>query len=275
MFFAMPVLAFALFMAPGAEADCRLPDPVRQQMRQVSSLPDGLAHYNRGLDYYDYHCYSEASAELRSAVTVLSALPQPSTKEKELLGLSRSARALMEAHLRLSSDRVTALDDMLAVAQHTFPSVVKVDATMDLTRLLAPDAPQWAQLERVLLTLADQGYWQATKVVAHRKLARGEDASAYLQQQLANARRVEFGHAIRIILADVWRASGRTLEAWLLIRSIERPVGEQVLDPELRLEFLRVAAAVADGRGRTGDTEAASAAAIYEMARRDVEAGRR
>jgi hypothetical protein len=259
-------------VASPLRAACNLPPPVRQQIEQLERLPTGLARYNRGLTYYDFRCYSEAVTELQEAVTVLAANSQPSPREKELLGLSRSALALNQAHLTMANDRSSGIAQILGVAERTAPSVVKVIATMDLVRILDPKAPEWARLDSQLEQLAEQGYWQATKVVAGKKAARGEDAAAYVRQRLSNTERIEESHALRILLADLWRSSGRTLEAWLLVRMDEEDAGTEILDVELRLEFLRVAKAVAEARGRTGDADAARAAQVYSAALQQTEA---
>lgn len=266
-------LAFLLIAAGVASplrAACNMPLPVRQQMRQLDRLPTGLARYNRGLTYYDFRCYSEAVTELQEAVNVLTANPQPSRREQELLGLSRSALALNQAHVTMTNDSSWGIGQILGVAERTAPSVVKVMATMDLVRILDAKAPEWARLDSQLEQLAEQGYWQATKVVAHRKAARGEDAAAYVRQRLSNTERIEESHALRILLADLWRASGRTLEAWLLIRMDEADAGNEILDVELRLEFLRVAKAVAQARG--DDVDAARSAQVYAAALQQAEA---
>jgi hypothetical protein len=263
--------AFSSFIAVSAAAACTLPPQVAQQMRFSAGLPEGLALYNRGLTYYEFRCYTEASAELERAVTVLSAIAKPGLRQTEWLDLSRAALALSRAHARLASDRPAAIEQILTVADRTAESLVKVMATMALVRLLDANAPQWSRVEQQLNLLAEQGYWQATKVIAHRKLARGEPAAAYVQQRLARADRTDTAHGLRIVLADIWRASGRTLEAWLLIRKNDKAAGEEILDGELRLEFLRVAKAVAQARAKAGDAEAARCIPIYDAALREAE----
>jgi hypothetical protein len=79
-------------------------------------------------------------------------------------------------------------------------------------------------------------------------------------------------HAATILLGDTFRATGRTLEAWVLIRGIDDDVGTEVLDAELRMEYLRVAAAVAKARADGGDREAAEAARTYAAALQEVQA---
>jgi hypothetical protein len=263
---------FSSFIAASATAVCNLPPQVQQRMQFFGSgLAEGLTLYNRGLSYYEFRCYAEASAELNRAVTVLTPIARPGTRQNEWLGLSRAALVLSQAHAGLASDRPAAIAQIVSVAERTAPSLIKVMAIMALVKLLDANAPEWTRIDQQLDTLAEQGYWQATKVIAHRKLARGEPAAAYVERRLARADRTDAAHGLRIVLADIWRASGRTLEAWLLIRMSEEAAGEEILDGELRIEFLRVAKAVAQARGRAGDADAARSVAIYDAALREAE----
>ncbi len=267
-------MLLGLVLAPrAAEAACTKSPFLQQRLQFSISTEAALAAYNRGLSYYNAGCLQEALGELQRAVHLLETESNPGTQRKELLGLSRAAIDLVKAQLFLEQgQKQNGTVALFTVFDRYGPSVVTLRALLALTPLLPPRAPEWSRLEADLETLSNIGYWQATKAIAASRIATGKAAAAvsYLQSQLHSLEDLQRAHALRVLLADAYRASGRTLEAWLLIREEERAGAEEILDWQLRVELLRVAAAVAQERAAEGDADASAAAAVYAAALREV-----
>ena len=241
-------------------------------MNLVSGAP-AFVQYSRAVDYYDFGCFDEAETELTAAIRLMTAAPTPTLREKELLDLATDALALSRAAIILKKgEKSAAIAQIIGVVGHT-ESLIKLRAIVAIVPLLDDQSPHWPLLEREIDVLARRGYWQAEKVISQRRLATGNAAAAiaHLEERLGAAENVHDSYAAAILLADAWRAAGRTLEAWLLIRRIERDAGTEVIDFELRVEFIRVAAAVAAARAAGGDVGAARAKATYDSALREIQ----
>jgi len=261
----------ALLAAPALYAECALPPEVRLQMDLLTGRP-GFVHYNRGLSLYDFGCATEAEVELNTAIAQLAGDAALTPSDRDLLALARDALTLARAQQLLQKgERSAAVARLMDVARGA-ESLIQLRALIAVVPLLDEQSPHWPAVERALDVLARRGYWQAEKVVAQRAVAGGRAAAAaaHLEQRLAAAENVHDMFAAATLLADVWRAAGRTLEAWLLIRKTEREAGTDLVDPELRVELIRVAAAIAGARASAGDEEAKRAKVIYESALREV-----
>lgn len=270
------LVGMGFLLIPGVAHGACSPSLYLQQRLQLSqSRETALGAYNRGLDYFDEGCLEEAQVELRRAAQVLEAEPSPGTQRKELLGLARAGLDLARAQSLLKGGQQSAgLAALFTVFDRYGPSVVTSRALLTLAPLLPPSAPEWSRLGSDLEILSNMGYWQATKAIAAVKIGGGKaaDAVSYLESHLRGVADLQRAHAIRILLADAYRANGRVLEAWLLIRAEDSEAAEEILDWQLRVEFLRVAAAIARARTAEGDDDAAAAARIYEAALREVAA---
>jgi hypothetical protein len=269
--FGSTCLVAAILTAAPLSADCTLPPELRVQMELISGAP-AYVQYSRGLDHYDFGCFDDAESELKKAVSLLSG-PSLTLHEQELLGLATSALALAHAGQSLKRGQKGAAIAQLVEVVGTADSLVKLRGITALVPLLDDQSPHWQLVEREIDVLARRGFWQAENVVLQRRIATGGAAAAAtdLEERLKDAENVHDAFAASILLAHAWQAAGRTLEAWLLIRNVERDAGTDLVDVELRIEFLRVAAAVAGARAATGDADARHAKSIYDAALHEVQ----
>lgn len=264
------LVALSVGAAP-SRASCALPPQIQAEVQRFGK--DGVGHYNRAISYYDFGCLDDAEAEFKAAMEMLKATSAKKLSDKVVLALARDGLTLVNAQQLLrEGDKATAVAKMLTVATGA-DSLIKLRGLVAIVPLIDPQSAERKTVEKELDTLAGRGYWQATKVLAQGDLARGNatGASARLEQRMTAAATIHDAFATAILLADVWRGAGRTLEAWLLIRRIDADAGTDLLDPELRVEFIRVATAVAAARASAGDPDAARAKTIYEAALREVQ----
>lgn len=264
---------FTLLGAKPSQAVCRLGPLDQPRVAHLDASEPGLGRFNKGLIYLDRNCPSEAAVEFAAAIRVLDAEASRSLTRNEFLDLSRAGLALAKATLLLISDRkagILAIHEVIKVFER---SQVTMRAAFLLTTILSPTAPEWDTLSTDLEILANTGYWKARKALLIREIAAGRGAAATsdLERRLNQRDDLQQAHALRILLAEAYQLTGRTLEAWIAIRSQDPDAGEEILDWELRVEFLRVAASIARARAAQGDTAAARAATIYETASREVQ----
>jgi hypothetical protein len=251
-------------------AECNLPPELRLQMDLLSGTP-AFVQYNRAVEYYDFNCYDAAEREFKGALELMSA-PNPTTREATLRGLAADGLALARAgQLLKKGEKNAAIEKLMEVAER-IESPMKLRGILALVPLLEDQSPHWSAIERDLDVLAGRGYWQAEKVIMQRLVAAGQAAAAAvrLEKRLAAAQTMQDAFAAEMLLADAWRAAGRTLEAWLLVRSMERDAGTDLVDFELRVEFIRIADGVAAVRAAAGDADAKRAKAIYDVALSEV-----
>jgi len=257
--------------AGSLRANCTLPPQIQAEVQSFGK--DGVGRYNRAISYYDFGCLDDAESDFKTAIEMLKTTSAKKLSDKVVLALARDGLALVNAQQLLRrGDKATAVAKMLSVATGA-DSLIKLRALVAIVPLIDPQSAERKTVEKELDTLAARGYWQAEKVLVQGDVARGQAvaASARLEQRMAAVDTIHDAFATAILLADVWRGAGRTLEAWLLIRRIDPDAGTDLLDPELRVEFLRVAATVATARASTGDPDAARAKTIYESALREVQ----
>lgn len=265
------LLVFAL--SPPAFSECRASAQLQRQVEFSRDEEKALGSYSRGLIYLDAGCLDDAERELRTAEQVLGGETNPGVHRKELRGLAKAALDFVGAQRSIQrGERQAAVTALFALFQGYPASVVTLRAVLALSSLLPAGAPQWKDLEQDLETLANLGHWQARKALVDRQIASGQAAAAAasLERRLRDSENLQEAHAIRILLAEAYGASGRAPEAWLLIRHEDRAGGEEILDWQLRIEFLRVAAGIAGARAAQGDPEAAVAQALYRAAYQEV-----
>ncbi|MBV8516077.1 MAG: hypothetical protein JO197_01625 [Acidobacteria bacterium] len=265
------VLAAVIWIAAPLRAACTLPPELQVQMNLLTGTP-AFVQYSRGLEHYDYGCFDEAETELKAAAASLAG-PALSLREEELLGLTNAALTLVYAAQSSRRGEKTAAIAQFVEVVNTADSLVKLRAITALVPLLDAKSPHWPLVEGEIDVLARRGYWQAENVVLQGRIGTGNAAAAasHLEDRLRQAENVHDAFAAAILLAHAWLAAGRTLEAWLLIRNIERDAGTDLVDIELRVEFLRVAAAVAGARAAMNDADAQQAKSVYDAALREVQ----
>jgi hypothetical protein len=268
--FGLWLLPLSGLLCPSSTAaECRLPLFARQHLHTLQSSEEGLGKYNEGLLFLDNRCFDESVSAFEAAVRHLQAETGRNVHRDELLGLSEAGLALASAHRTFQAGgKESAVAAMLSILREREASVVTLRAALTLAEEVDPKSPEWTGIQGELEILANLGYWKAQKALSRRLLAvgRSQEAIASVERRLSRTDKLQESHVLRILLADTWLAAGRSLEAWLLIQGLEPAAGEEILDWEVRMEFLRVAAEVARARAKNGDLDASRRAPVYETA---------
>jgi tetratricopeptide (TPR) repeat protein len=272
----LAILIACAWVFPAA-ATCHLSPMDQRQLAYFSRAEEkgiGRRGYNRGLTLLGGGCYSEAIEAFSDAEAKLQAVPEPTPIQKDVLGFARAARALAQALQKAErGDRSAAIAQIFRSVIPGPESVVKREALLRLSTLLAPGAPEWAEIQDDLIILASRGDWKAQRALTDHLLTSGPPAVAVaqLEKRLRSTQEIETSLGLRILLADAYRRTGRLLEATILVAELDREVGEKVLDWELRLLYLKVGAELARGRSADGVAGARQDLEIFERLEREVQ----
>ena len=254
-------------------AACHLDPSVQSVLRRYESDGDTpLGKYNAGLLYLENQCFSEARQALDEAEKELVSRPTLNEGNRELLGLVRAARSLTAAEEIARTDPQKSIPLFVDLLKTNGPSVVTLKARLKLASLLDPKALAWSDLERELGILADLGYFEAELRLADHFMGTGRHAEAVsrIESHLKKTEGLQASFAFRVLLADLYRRTGRLLEARLMATAVEKEGAEEMLDPYLRIEFLRVQTEIARARVQAGEAGAAQDLAIYEAALQEI-----
>jgi len=231
-----------------------------------------LGKYNAGLIYLENRCFSEALQALDEAEKGLHSRPKLNMKSRELLGLIRAARSLTAAEDLARTDPQKSIPLYVDLLERNGPSIVTLKAILKLASILDSKAPAWSNLERELGILADLNYFDADQRLADHLLETGRQAEAVsrIESRLKKTEDLPTSLALRVLLADLYRRTGRLLDARLMATAVEREGAEEMLDPYLRIELLRVETEIARTRVQAGEAGAAHDLAIYETALKEI-----
>lgn len=254
-------------------ASCVLPPAAEIQMRWLAENPDPYTSHLLGGDVYlKAGCLDDAEAAYRKARETLVEMPAGEKRETMDLGVLGSLE-LVAAHRTLRRGDVPgarrALASILDRYVHTRLLLTTTFTLADLGRVVRLDARESELLETSLRKLAENGFWQADAYLADRRLLAGEgegllaELEERLQEELPVLRRI----ALQTTYADVLFKLGRLLEAQLLLAEIEDEVAEKVVEPEFRVQYLKLCHDVWQMRARRGgDPHAQERAAAFTTA---------
>ena len=100
-------------------------------------------------------------------------------------------------------------------------------------------------------------------------------AIAYIHKIQSGPLPVQSALQLKIRLGQCLNLAARPAEARILLGSLEKQIGDELLDPDARIEFLRLGAEVWRKRANTApDADAAQRARVYEAALKEAESQR-
>lgn len=263
--------AAALLLVSGVPcaAECVLSSQDSARLEAITSAPEPSEQsrqVGRGIFYLDLRCYAEARKALSAGVEGTS---------NRLRGAAAGLLQLLDAlELAKSGEPRLARDKVVALLKESMSMPVLERAPYVLADLLdlAPD-PEAASFLEEELRKAAQSSWMATAFQVKRRLAegRGAEALGWIEAELAGelnaVRRIE----LQVLLAYLLLAQKRLAEAQILVTRLDQEVGETILDPGLRVNFLGLAVQVWMERVRVGgDPTAHQKLAAYSAALRQL-----
>jgi hypothetical protein len=188
----------------------------------------------------DGRCYEQAATMLQRASAVVR--DDATAAANRLRLLIRQAQGLLTAKQAVAAGRVPAAIDALVPLVRDVQSHVTARAVVMLARLIMerPDTPIWPELESQLLQLRNAGSGAADELLFERGLA-ATGPAASLQEvlgRLQSAGPTQLTIRRQLQVLRTLLAGNRLIEAQLLLVSIERDVGEQLIDLGSREQFL-------------------------------------
>jgi hypothetical protein len=256
-------LLVVIWLSAGDAAAQFCPPPDAASPFPLDQSSAGL--FVRGMGYLESNCLPEARALLEGALR----LEQPSPTARLTLALK-----LLTAREALAAGRRPEAMPLLREIVRDLPGDVVKAAVETLAQLLADrhDDPDWPLLERALIDLGHRGYAYADLLLRdHQAAVLGPAAAAQnLESVLEHETRPQRVLMLQVLLADLYLRAGRTVDAALLVASLERDVGLSLLDLRGRLRFLEVGARVWKARVESGAAAAEAHLRAYETARDEL-----
>jgi hypothetical protein len=218
-----------------------------------------------GIFYLDHRCYAEARKAFTAVVEGRGGRPTVRVAASGFLQFLDALILLDQGDLKLARSK------LVQILKEDFHTSLLERVPFVLADILsrAPDPDAWTVLEESLRAMAHRGSWQAKALLANRLLAEGHGAEAIAQTEAELAGELEAPKRIglQILLAHLLFAQKRVAEAQILIKGLDDEVGETILDPDLRINFLLLAINVWGERVRRGgDPTAAQKLDAYAKA---------
>ena len=268
--FRLLTLAIFAATATAASAQCMSLQP-----------PAGLYGFGKyrwlGNSYRNMSCYNQAQAAYAQMLKEAQALPDSDPMKSTIVMWSPYFQKVvigLEALQR--SDFAAGQANLAEVISTNGPDEMKMPAIMALGDSMVQhfDGKYLPALQSALATW--NGGWKTqyfTSIVGLND-TNATDRINGLVQLLGNDLPVEDQLAKNVILLDALSRAGRLAEADLFARSIERDVGRKAWNIDLRIYYMRVCYDLAIREGAAGWDDAASHAATYLAAWRELNAPR-
>ena len=256
----VPSLLVAFLLARALGAECSMPSPAADAIAKMPNALAGFAlHRSQGLVYVNFGCLDEAHQSFEAALSDAGGEPdedKQGTAQEWAQSLIDYTQALLDWH---DGRAAQAKETLLRLSSPTEHPEVNSRAALALAQYLSdqPDDAVWNALRPALAVLGKNGFWEARFYLAIYGLNSGNAPArcAELEEELDDDLPVLQKLELEAILAEVFRRSGSRTQAKLLASQIEDEFGVKVLDPDLRLFFVRLCAGIWSVEARQGNPE--------------------
>lgn len=266
---------------PAAAQNCHPSAAIRTRiyrLDQFSTVP-GYS-FQIGDAYLDAGCFADAKRWLLKAKAEVEREPESNEPAR---GARRTTiegcLALVDARERwVQGDNVGAKSELIGLVRTYTQERVQVRSVITLAELIEsqPDPVAWQQIQPALEGFLTRPFlaWSASRaLVNHFMLTQGIPAAIdYVRMIQSRSLPMQVALQLKVRLGQCLNLAGRSAEARILVGSLEREIGDELLDPNARVEFLRLGAEVWRKRADTAsDPDAANRAGIYEAALKEAE----
>jgi hypothetical protein len=270
------------FAAAAQAQTCPVSSAIRARLTNLNQYA-GKPGYNfqTGDVWLDANCFAEARYWLNKAREEVNVEPESNEPARgDRLSTIDGCLALLNARQSWAQgDPASAKSQLLKLISTYTQDRVTTRAILTLEEVLEnqPDATIWVQIRPKLETFLSNPFLVGTAsraLVNYLFLTKGADAAiAYIREMLSRAQPVQVTLQLRIRLGQSLNLAGRSAEARILVQSLESQLGAELLDPNARVEFLRLGADVWRKRATAtpSDTDAAARAVAYADALRRAE----
>ncbi len=233
-----------------ARAECVLNPDLVKHLNLVSKVGDKMeADMELGL------AQTDTPACLGNAKLTFQGLT--SNDDDRMKHVAQGMLSLINARqVAYSGDFVSASKALRAVAAQYHESAVYLRAIQDLSNLLdsRPTAPEWQFLASELENIATAEDTSGLAAVAVGHLALHDVKSGHaekgigdMETYLAKPHSTQIRLSASVIYLEVLLAAGHRADVQLLSHTIEKEVGETLLDPTWRVRFLQVCVSAYSG----------------------------
>lgn len=276
----------ALFLAasPATAQGCTVSAAIRARLDRLSQFAAAPGHsFQMGDAYLDANCFAESRQWLLKARAEAGAEPESNEPAR---GARRTTiegcLALLDARQRWAlGDTAGAKSELMDLVRTYTQERVQVRSVFTLAELIEsqPDPSVWQRIQPVLEDFLARPFlaWSASRaLVNHFVLTQGvTTAIEYVRTLQPRALSVQNALQLKIRLGQCLNLAGRSAEARILVGSLEKQVGDELLDPNARVDFLHLGADVWRKRANIAiDPDAAERARAYEAALKEAESQR-
>jgi hypothetical protein len=273
----------ALFIAatPAAAQNCPASAGIKARLDRLNQFTASPGYsFQIGDAYLDANCFADAKQWLLKAKAEAEAEPESNEPAR---GARRTTiegcLALLDARERWArGDSSGAKSELIGLVRTYTQERVRVRSVITLAELIEghPDPAAWQQIQPVLEGFLERPFlvWSASRALVNHFVLTQDVPSAidYLRKIQSRPLSVQVSLQLKIRLGQCLNLAGRSAEARILVSSLEKEVGEELLDPNARVDFLRLGADVWRKRANTApDPDAAQKAGVYESALKEAE----
>lgn len=208
-----------------------------------NSTKNSGMYFTRAGYYLDAGCLDRAKDELKLADSALNN-EKFSVDDKNV---RRAAQAGLRTYIECmellaSGDALGARTRLLALLQQSYATDVMWRTTIALGELIV-DAPEndWLKYSSYLDSLASGGdFWQVDFIRRQRQVSTGRISSAIatVLRDLDNDLPIQRHLALQVLLIELLLSDKQNASARIRCTQLDRTVGEELFDIQLRLRFL-------------------------------------
>lgn len=219
---------------------------LNQQITALNNLTDSFAvHFNKASSYISARCFNDAHDEMEIYFSAIQNEPIEQSKKDLLINNGKALLQYIEVMQKLESgQREVAIKDLFNILDNRLSTTVMWHTTLTLSEILLKNSTteQWKHIEKKLMSLNQRDrFWQADRFISLKKVQQGEGGTAInaLRDKLSNTLPLQRAYELQAVLIDVFVADQQMLTARVYCMKTNRAIGENLLDQDLRLIYLK------------------------------------
>ncbi|MEL4870948.1 hypothetical protein AAEU41_19195 [Pantoea agglomerans] len=245
---------------------------LNQHIMALDKLQDSTTqHFNKATLYIAAGCFKDADNELAINLDTVQDEPVKADLKNQLMNNAKALKRYTEIMQTLESgQRDQVITSLFELLDTNLSTAVMWYTTMSLSDLLLENSTpeQWQRIEAKLQSLnKNDKFWQADRFISLKLVQQGKADLAITQLggKLNETQTLQRGYERQAVLVDILVADQRMLNARLFCMETNRAIGENLLDPDLRLIYLKACQKAWDS-APADDREAKKISLIFDRA---------
>ncbi|MGU3413938.1 hypothetical protein ACLBW0_09205 [Enterobacteriaceae bacterium C34A] len=239
-------LLFSSFLHAALPVCNKYSHRLNQQIMALDSQPESAAvHFSKATSYISAGCYKDADNELVINLAMGQDEPDKAALKNQLINNAKALKHYVELMQTLESgQREEVIAGLFDLMGNNLSTAVMWYTTMSLSELLLENSTpeQWQKIESKLRSLnRNDRFWQADRYIGLKLVQQGKADLAInqLRDKLSETQTLQRGYERQAVLTEILVADNRMLNARVFCMETNRAVGENLLDSDLRLIYLK------------------------------------